>query len=263
MNSDTPKNIYFASDMHLGAPNHQASLVREKRFVEWLNHITPKTAELFLVGDIFDFWFEYRHVAPKGYVRLLGKLAEMSDSGIKIHIFSGNHDIWYGPYLAEQLAAEIHRGPVTKTFFGKNFYIAHGDGLGPGDYGYKLLKWFLSTRLTHAILRFMHPDWAIGLATWFSRMSNSHNYDGKKEKTIVPLEKERLYIHANELVKEQPELDYMVFGHRHIVLEEAIGEKATCFFLGVCIEFDTYLEIRPDGASLKNWSQEKIAVVSE
>lgn len=262
MNSASPKNIYFASDLHLGAPNRQESLIREKRFVAWLDHILPHTAELFLVGDIFDFWFEYRHVAPKGYLRLLGKLAEMSDAGIKIHIFSGNHDIWYGPYLKEQLGAELYRSPVIKTLFGKEFYIGHGDGLGPGDYGYKLLKWFLSTRLTHAILRIMHPDWAIGLATWFSHASNTHNYDGKREKKILPLEKERLYIHSLELVKAYPSLDYMVFGHRHIVLEQAIGDQATCFILGDWIEYDTFLEVRPDGVSLKKWPLQEVETVS-
>ena len=127
--------IYFASDFHLGAPDFQSSMEREKRIVSWLNRIQPDCAELYLLGDVFDFWFEYKHAVPRGYIRLLGKLAEFSDAGIPIHYFTGNHDMWIFDYLPQQLNVKVYRAPIEATYGGKSFYIGHGDGLGPGDHG--------------------------------------------------------------------------------------------------------------------------------
>ncbi|HEY6162735.1 MAG TPA: UDP-2,3-diacylglucosamine diphosphatase, partial [Bacteroidia bacterium] len=127
------KKIYFASDFHLGVPDHDRSLGRERRIVRWLDEIKADAGEIFLMGDLFDFWFEYKRAVPKGYVRLLGKLAELSDSGIPIHIFTGNHDMWIFDYLPRELNAKIYRAPITREFNGKKFFLAHGDGLGPGD----------------------------------------------------------------------------------------------------------------------------------
>ncbi len=134
------KNIYFASDFHLGSPNHQESRKREDRIVKWLNFITPTCSELFLMGDVFDFWFEYGKVIPKGFVRLQGKLAEMSDAGIKIYFFKGNHDMWVNDYFTKEIGLEIVSDELIIERGGKKFYLHHGDGLGPGDHGYKFMK---------------------------------------------------------------------------------------------------------------------------
>jgi UDP-2,3-diacylglucosamine hydrolase len=138
--SDQKKNIYFASDFHLGVPTYEKSLEREKKIVAWLNQIEPTAQEIFLVGDIFDFWFEYKHAIPKGFVRLQGKIAELTDKGVPVHVFTGNHDMWIFDYLPKELGVQLHREPITREFYGKKFLIGHGDGLGPGDRGYKFLK---------------------------------------------------------------------------------------------------------------------------
>ena len=131
--SDQKKNIYFASDFHLGVPTYEKSLEREKKIVAWLNHIEPTAQEIFLVGDTFDFWFEYKHAVPKGFVRLQGKIAELTDKGIPVHVFTGNHDMWIFDYLPKELGVQLHREPITREFYGKKFLIGHGDGLGPGE----------------------------------------------------------------------------------------------------------------------------------
>lgn len=157
------KNIYFLSDFHLGAPNAQSSLEREKRICRFLDRIKNDASVIFIVGDMFDFWFEYSTVVPKGYVRLLGKLAELTDSGIAIHFFVGNHDMWMKNYFQQELNIPVYFEPKTFEFNCKTFYIAHGDGLGPGDKGYKFIKKFSETPFANGCLAFYHPILALGL----------------------------------------------------------------------------------------------------
>lgn len=131
------KKVYFLSDFHLGAPDQVQSLAREKKIVAFLEEVRHDAATIFIVGDMFDFWYEYRKVVPKGYVRLLGKLAEITDSGIPIHFFVGNHDMWMTDYFQKELNIPVYFKPVPFEFSGKKFLVGHGDGLGPGDHGYK------------------------------------------------------------------------------------------------------------------------------
>ena len=147
------KKIYFASDFHLGVPDEKSSKAREKKVVRWLDMVSKDAAEIFLVGDIFDFWFEYKYAVPRGYVRLLGKLAELSDKGIKIHIFTGNHDMWIFDYLPKEIGAQLYREPIVRSINGKKLYIGHGDGLGPGDYGYKFIKKVFANKFCMALGR--------------------------------------------------------------------------------------------------------------
>jgi UDP-2,3-diacylglucosamine hydrolase len=252
----TGTNIYFASDLHLGAPNAEDSLRREKLFVQWLNEIGPKASEIFLVGDIFDFWYEYRHVIPKGYVRLLGKLAELADRGVKLHFFTGNHDLWYSNYFEQQLGASIHHTPVIREFFGRTFYIAHGDGLGPGDHGYKLLKKVLTNRLSRFLFTLLHPDWGVSLANFFSRLSRNHNYHPQEPGAPEPHtygEQEFLYIHSRQVLENQPDIDYFIYGHRHIIFDRQVGDKARCLILGDWLSFFSYLEASEAGVTLKRF----------
>jgi UDP-2,3-diacylglucosamine hydrolase len=230
---------YFASDLHLGAPDHTTSLAREKHFVQWLNLIAPDAKELYLLGDVFDFWFEYRRAVPKGYVRILGKLAELHDQGVVIHYFAGNHDMWLGNYFTEQFGAEIVHAPVLRVIHGRTCYLHHGDGLGPGDRGYKFIKSIFRNRLCQWAFHRLHPNFGIGLADFLSKRSRRKT--GHLD-AIDHGEKEFLLQHARNILKEKPEIDYFVFGHRHFPKYIALDARAHYINLGDWIRYHTYLE---------------------
>ena len=172
--------IYFASDLHLGIPNKEISLEREKLFVKWLDEIKKDASALYLVGDVFDFWFEYKTVVPKGYIRILGKLAELSDSGLPIHFFSGNHDMWVFDYLEKELNISIYHEPIQIELNGKTFFIGHGDGLGPNDWGYKFKKLF-ANKICQWLFARVHPNLGISIAQYWSK---SRIANGKKDETF-------------------------------------------------------------------------------
>jgi len=212
--------IYFASDFHLGIPSWHAasSKEREAKVLKWLTMVSKdeKLSSVFLVGDIFDFWFDYNMVVPKGFVRILGKLAELSDRGIEIHIFSGNHDVWYFDYFKKEFNAVIHHKPYEVTFGNKKFFIGHGDGLGPGDYGYKFIKFFFRNPFCQFLFKCLHPDLGARLATFFSRSSRASQ---EAEQPFLGADKEWLMIFSNKKLKEKPDIDYFIFGHRHLALD--------------------------------------------
>lgn len=231
------KKIYFASDLHLGAPNHEKSLAREKLFVNWLDEIKADAAILYLVGDVFDFWFEYKKAVPRGFVRILGKLAELSDAGIELHYFTGNHDMWVFDYLSKELNAEIHYEPIERVYNNKHFYIGHGDGLGPGDYGYKFIKRVFQNPLCRWAFARLHPNFGIGLADYFSKTSRAKT--GDSDAHFLGEDQEWLAIYAREKLAEKHQ-DYFIFGHRHLPLQIKVGEKATYHNLGDWITYYTY-----------------------
>jgi UDP-2,3-diacylglucosamine hydrolase len=165
------KKIYFISDFHLGVPDQQRSLEREKKIVRWLEQIKADAAILYLMGDVFDYWFEYKHAVPKGYVRLLGKLAELADSGIEMHYFTGNHDMWAFDYLPQEIGLHLHREPIQKEYNLKKFYLGHGDGLGPGDHGYKFIKKVFANPVSQWLFARLHPNAGISLMRYFSQKS--------------------------------------------------------------------------------------------
>src|SRR3954470_21300966 len=167
------KKIYFLSDFHLGAPNPAASLDREKRIVKFLDEIKDSAATIFVVGDLFDFWYEYKRVVPRGYVRILGKLAELTDAGIPIHFFVGNHDMWMKDYFQKELNIPVYFEPVSFEFNSKKFLVGHGDGLGPGDHGYKFIKKIFRNRFCQWLFGLLPPQAGIGLANYFSRKSRA------------------------------------------------------------------------------------------
>ena len=173
MNSSSEKKIYFASDFHLGVPNHEVSLKREKLLVRWLDEIKDQAEAIYLVGDIFDFWFEYKHAIPKGFVRLQGKIAELTDSGIPIHFFTGNHDMWMFGYHEKELGITLHRDPIVVKAQGKKLFVGHGDGLGPGDKGYKFIKKVFANRFFQWCFARLHPNFGIGIANFSSRKSRA------------------------------------------------------------------------------------------
>ena len=207
--------IYFLSDFHLGAPDHASSLEREKLLVHFLDKIKNDATEIFLVGDMFDFWYEYKNVVPKGYVRLLGKLGEMTDAGIAIHFFVGNHDMWMRDYFPKELNIPVYFKPVEFERNGKKFLIGHGDGLGPGDHGYKRLKKVFRNPVSKWLFGIFPPRLGIGFANYLSRRSRAA---GLKEEVFLGEEKEWLLIYCKEVLKEK-KIDFFVFGHRHLAID--------------------------------------------
>lgn len=236
------KKIYFASDFHLGIPDHESSLIREKKLVRWLDIIKDDAEEIFLMGDLFDFWFEYKYVIPKGYVRLLGKLAEITDSGIPVHMFRGNHDIWAFEYLNKEINIILYREPLIRTMGGKKFYLAHGDGLGPGDTGYKFLKKVFEFKPNQFLFRWLHPDIGARMGLYFSKKSRLANVAKfKKSPEEVMLDDEMLIHYTNHKISQMPDIDYFIFGHRHLPLHTKVGNSdAEILILGDWIYLFSY-----------------------
>lgn len=237
MNLAPGKKIFFASDFHLGVPNYEDSLVREKRLVKWLDEIKSEAAEIFLMGDLFDFWFEYKTVIPKGFVRIQGKLAELCDAGIPVHLFTGNHDMWLFDYLPKELGVQIHRNPIAIECNGKHLYLGHGDGLGPGDYGYKSIKAIFSNKFCQWLFARIHPNFGIGVAQFWSRRSRIAT--GNTDDKYHGEEKERLVVFSKEKLKEQ-HYDFFVFGHRHLPLDIKLPNNSRYINLGDWIKYYSY-----------------------
>jgi UDP-2,3-diacylglucosamine hydrolase len=244
-----PQKIYFASDFHLGIPDYESSLKREKMLVSWLESISRDAAEIFLMGDIFDFWFEYKTVVPKGYVRLLGKLAELTESGIPVHLFTGNHDIWAFEYLQKEVKIRLHPHPEIVRLMDKTFYLAHGDGLGPGDTGYKFLKKVFRCRFNQFLFRWLHPDIGARMGLYFSGKSRLANIikENKKE-NLNRIEDEMLYRYASGLLKEGLVVDYFIFGHRHRPVDIELMPGCRMVILGDWLTNFTFAEF--DGNEL-------------
>ena len=219
MNSSS-KKIYFASDFHLGVPSFEESLVREKKIVRWLEEARKDAEEIFLVGDIFDFWFEYKRTVPRGFTRLLGKISEITDSGIPVHVFTGNHDMWIFDYLPQECGVILHREPTERTFGGKKFLIGHGDGLGPGDYGYKFLKKVFASKACQWLFARLHPNFGIWLANRSSGYSRSAT--GETDRIYLGDDKEWLIIYCKEYLEKVKHQDYFIFGHRHLPIDHTL-----------------------------------------
>ncbi len=246
------KKIYFLSDFHLGAPNYESSLVREKLIVQFLEEIKYTAAEIFIVGDMFDFWYEYRTVVPKGFVRLLGKLAELTDAGIAIHFFVGNHDMWMKDYLQKELNIPVYYEPVEFTRFGKKLLIGHGDGLGPGDHGYKRLKKIFRNPACQWLFGILPPYLGMGLANYLSRRSRAQT--GASEEKFLGEDKEWLIIYCKEVL-QQKQYDYFIFGHRHLVIDFQLNNNSRYINLGDWIKYYSYAEFDANTLQLKYYKK--------
>ncbi|MGA1841879.1 MAG: UDP-2,3-diacylglucosamine diphosphatase [bacterium] len=231
------KKIYFISDAHFGIPNLEESLEREKRLVRWLGEAEKDAKEFFLLGDIFDFWFEYKTAVPRGFVRFLGKLCEITDSGIPVNFFTGNHDIWIYDYLPKETGVKIHRGPIRRRFNGKTFLIAHGDGLGPSDSYFKIIKRVFRNRLAQHLFALIHPDFGIKLAMYLSRKSRKSLPE--EEFSFKGEDKEWLVLYARGILQKE-HIDYFIFGHRHVPILFKLNEKSTFINIGDWLTHFTY-----------------------
>jgi len=229
------EKIYFASDFHLGIPNHASSLKREILLVAWLESIRKDAREIYLMGDLFDFWFEYKTVVPKGFVRLFGKLAEITDSGTEVHLFRGNHDIWAFDYFAQELNIKLHRECQIKNFNGRYLFLAHGDGLGPGDNGYKMLKKLFEFKPNQWLFKWIHPDLGTRLALYFSRRSRYANIleeEDWKSNGGRTISDERLYQFSQDMLVKDPSINFFVFGHQHKPVDEKLSLNSRMIILG-------------------------------
>lgn len=250
MTETSTKKIYFASDQHFGAPTPKESKVREEKFLKWLDIIKQDADELFLLGDLFDFWFEYKTVVPKGFVRILGKLAEMSDSGIKIHFFVGNHDLWMMDYFETELNIKVYRKPEVFTFNDTSFLIGHGDGLGPGDKGYKSMKKVFTNSFANWLFRWLHPDIGIRLAQHLSTQNKL--ISGEEDVVFLGSDKEWLVQYAKSKL-ENNHYDYFVFGHRHLPMEIKLNKTSTYINLGDWVSHFSYAVFENDKLKLKHF----------
>lgn len=246
------KKLYLLSDFHLGAPNAAASLEREKAVVAFLESVRHDAGRIIIAGDIFDFWFEYKKAIPRGFTRLLGKLAELTDSGIPVEVFVGNHDMWMRDYFQQELNIPVHYEPKVYEWNGKRFYIGHGDGLGPGDHGFKFIKKIFRNPLCQWLFGWLHPNLGIGLANYFSRKSREKT--GEADAEFLGADKEWLIIYCKEvLLKEH--YDFFIFGHRHYPIDFALNERSRYINLGDWIRNFTYASFDGQDVQLHHWKK--------
>jgi len=250
MNIPKGKKIYFASDNHLGAPTKDASFPREKKFVAWLDEAKQDAAAIFLLGDLFDFWFEYKTVVPKGFTRTLGKLAEISDSGIPIYFFVGNHDLWMDGYFEDELNIPVYHKPKEFTFNDTKFFIGHGDGLGPEDKGYKRMKKVFTNPFFKWAFRWLHPDIGLKIAQYLSVKNKM--ISGDDDAKFLGEDNEWLVQYAKRKLEDQHR-DYFIFGHRHLPMEIQLNENSKYVNLGDWIHYYTYGVFDGENMELKTY----------
>ncbi|WBX76394.1 UDP-2,3-diacylglucosamine diphosphatase [Tenacibaculum ovolyticum] len=245
------KKVYFASDQHLGAPTTEASFPREQKFIRWLNEVKEDAEAIFLLGDLFDFWFEYKTVVPKGFVRVLGKLAEIKDSGIPIYFFVGNHDLWMSDYFEKELNIPIFHTPQKFNIDGKTLLIGHGDGLGPHDKGYKRMKKVFTFKPFKWLFRWLHPDLGVRLGQYMSVKNKM--ISGDEDFKFLGEDKEWLVQYCKRKL-ETEDYDYFVFGHRHLPLEIKLQENSMYINTGDWVNYFTYGVFENKKLSLKEYN---------
>lgn len=245
------KKIYFASDQHFGAPNRKESLLREQIFCDWLDEIKEDAQVLFLLGDLFDFWFEYKHVVPKGFVKVMAKIAQLKEEGIDVYFFVGNHDLWMNDYLEKELGLIVFKDKQEFSIDGKQFLIAHGDGLGPNDIGFKRMKKVFTHPFSNWLFRWLHPDIGVPLGNYMSRQNKL--ISGEEDVRFLGEEKEWLLTYCKQKLNEKA-YDFFVFGHRHLPLSIPIG-KATYINLGDWIKYFTFAVYSAGEMSLEEYKK--------
>jgi UDP-2,3-diacylglucosamine hydrolase len=248
----TGKKIFFASDFHFGVPNHAISVAREKKVVAWLSSVEAEASDIFLMGDLFDFWFEYRKAIPKGFTRFLGKLADLQDRGIKIHIFTGNHDLWMFDYLPQELGVTIYKDPIVLKIANHRLLIGHGDGLGPGDKTYKYLKMMFTSSVAQWLFARIHPNLGITLAHRWSKSSRLSNM--KLEEKFQGEDREFLLAWCKE-TERRAHHDFYIFGHRHLPMDLKVGEISRYINLGEWVHFSPFAVYDGKTLDLKTYTQ--------
>ena len=254
------KKTYFASDFHLGINARQTSLERERLICRWLDSVAVNAEAIYLVGDVFDYWFEYKAVIPKGFSRILGKLAELRDANIPIYFFTGNHDMWMFRYLSDEMGIPIYRAPIVREIGGKRFFIGHGDGLGPGDYGYKFIKKVFANPVCQWAFARLHPNFGLRAMHFFSGKSRAAQ-DPSVETRFWGETGEWLLIFANETLDTQPDIDYFVFGHRHLPIDWRLKNGHSRYInLGEWLNFNTFGVFDGEDFSIQTFENQAVEV---
>lgn len=233
------KNVYFLSDAHLGSRAIPHGRTQERRLVNFLDSIKDRASAVYLLGDMFDFWYEFKLVVPKGYTRFLGKLSELTDKGVEVHFFIGNHDIWCGDYLEKECGVTIHREPLTCEIYGKEFYLAHGDGLGDNDRKFKFLRAMFHSKLLQRMFSSLHPRWSIDFGLEWAKHSRMKRENGR-EPEYMGEDKEPLVLYTKEYLKSHPDINYFIYGHRHIMLDLMLTRDTRLTILGDWINDFSY-----------------------
>ncbi|MBR1840011.1 MAG: UDP-2,3-diacylglucosamine diphosphatase [Prevotella sp.] len=246
--------IYFLSDAHLGSLAIPHRRMQERRLVNFLDEIKDKAEAVYLLGDMFDFWYEYRQVVPKGYTRFLGKLSELTDMGVEVHFFTGNHDIWAYDYLEEECGVILHKKPVTLELHGKTFYLAHGDGLGDPDRKFKLIRAIFHNQLCQRMFNWLHPDLGVKFGLAWAKHSRMKRVDGK-EPPYMGENTEHLVLFAKDYLKTHPDIDYFLFGHRHIELDLMLTKQSRLMILGDWISQFTYAVFDGEHLFMENYME--------
>ena len=242
------KNVYFLSDAHLGSRAIEHGRTQERRLVNFLDSIKYKASAVYLLGDMFDFWYEFKTVVPKGYTRFLGKLSELTDIGVEVHFFTGNHDIWCGDYLTKECGVIMHREPLTTEIYGKEFYLAHGDGLGDPDKKFKFLRSMFHNEFLQVLFSAIHPRWSMELGLNWAKQSRLKRIDGK-EPEYMGEDKEFLILYTKEYLKSHPNINYFIYGHRHIELDLMLSAT----ILGDWINYFSYAVFDGENLFLENF----------
>jgi len=248
------KKIYFASDQHFGVPTLEKSHERERLFVKWLEMAEKDAEHIFLLGDLFDFWFEYKSVVPRGYTRVLGKIAQITDKGIPVSFFVGNHDLWMWDYFKEELGVNVYHKPRVFDFFGKKFFLGHGDGLGPYDKGFKRMKKVFTNPLAQWLFARVHPNFAVGVANFFSKRSRLAN--GDSDQVFMGKDKEWLIKYAERKLETQ-NIDFFLFGHRHLTMDIELSKGARYVNTGEWVTKSSYAVFEKGKLLLKEFKPEK------
>ena len=234
------KNVYFLSDAHLGSLAIEHSRMQERRLVRFLDTIKNKAAAIYFLGDMFDFWDEYKYVVPKGYTRFLGKVSELTDMGVEVHFFTGNHDLWTYGYLHDECGMTVHTKPLTTEIGDKVFFLAHGDGLGDPDQKFRFLRRMFHNRVCQRLLNAIHPRWGMWLGlSWASHSRKKHDENGEPE--YMGEHKEHLVLFTKEYMKTHSDIDYFIYGHRHIELDLFLSRKCRMMIIGDWITQFTYV----------------------
>ena len=254
------KKVYFLSDFHLGVPDAATSLQREKLIVQFLDSIKEDAQTIFLVGDMFDFWFEYRRVVPRGYVRLLGKLAELTDAGTQLHFFVGNHDMWMKDYFQKELNIPVYFKPQIFSINNFSFYIGHGDGLGPGDHGYKMMKKVFRSPVCQWLFSILPPVIGVGLAHYFS--GKSRGQADHSEEKFLGEDKEWLIIYSKEVLRKEKH-HFFVFGHRHLPIDYRLSPESRYINLGEWMNYQSYAVFDGKELQLKSFTGKEDKIVKK
>ena len=246
------KKTYFLSDLHLGAPYMPDSRESERRIVSFLDSIKNNAEAIYLLGDILDYWYEYKYVVPRGYVRFFGKLAELADSGIKIVWMKGNHDIWIFDYLPGELGIEVADGIVITTLYGKKCFLNHGDGVGKLEPSFRFIRGMFRNKTCQWLFSGIHPRWTVPFAYKWSAHSRKEGEErGIPDEILLT----NLRNFVKEYHEEHPDVDYFIFGHVHVLSREEIRNGCEMIVLGEWIHTFSYAEMDETGLRLKKWSE--------